>query len=298
MVARGFELSMSGVRSFVDKQLCRRTVNNISELKPNEYDVIIFGSDQVWRPIYFRPFFWNMCNAFGEFATEWNHIILASYAASFGIDSLKEYTKEELKEIPSLLQRFKGVSVREDSGVELCRQLGAKAVHVLDPTMLLNKEDYVSLIDVSEKVTEKRKGIMTYILNWTEASDEVIFEMAKMTGKSVFSTLSSYGEPSKPLEQWLAGFCDADFVITDSFHACVFSIIFCKPFVVLSNSWRGNARIDSLLKMFGLEHHKLSRVSDLLPIEQYEINVNALDKKFTNFREVSFGFLKQVLDKS
>ena len=55
-----------------------------------------------------------------------------------------------------------------------------------------------------------------------------------------------------PVEQWLRGFYDAEFVVTDSFHACVFSILFHKPFIVVGNARRGMSRFKSLLSIFAL----------------------------------------------
>ena len=94
-----------------------------------------------------------------------------------------------------------------------------------------------------------------------------------------------------PVEAWLRGFYDAEFVVTDSFHACVFSIIFGKPFIVIGNKDRGMARFESLLKMFGLENRMiyddLSVINNLI---EWEI-VNTIKLKYQG---KSYSFLKQV----
>lgn len=101
---------------------------------------------------------------------------------------------------------------------------------------------------------------MTYILNPSSKKTTFINEVAKAKGLIPFSVNNSNVKQTAPIEQrimpsiekWLQGFNDAKLVVTDSFHACVFSIIFNKPFIVLGNHERGNARFDSLLKLFDL----------------------------------------------
>ena len=99
------------------------------------------------------------------------------------------------------------------------------------------------------------------------------------------------------VEQWLRGFYDAEFVVTDSFHACVFSIIFNKPFIVIGNAERGLTRFESLLRVFGLEDHLLYHFSDYNPNHSYSINVKALNTKLVQLRNDSLKFLLDSLQK-
>lgn len=286
--------SMHGVSSFINN-INIRTIKNISEIKETDYDGIIYGSDQVWRPGYFRHFLGNMRNAFGWFARDWENIKIYSYAASFGIDTLDEYTAEELADIRRVIKRFSKISVREKSGIRLCQELGTEATHVLDPTMLLDSTDYLQLIDESKLHIKKRRGIMTYILDPSDKSEKIIEELSLLTGKHSFSTLAPIDSPSKSVEQWLAGFRDADFIVTDSFHACVFSIIFNKPFIVISNSTRGTARIDSLLEMFGLSQHKITTPTlPTNPISTYTLDKCFIHSKLQTLRNTSFAILNNI----
>ena len=247
-------------RRFVKKWIKRDDFKSIDSIPSNYYDAIVVGSDQIWRKIYVEKshFLQNVESSFLYFARTWN-IKKISYAASFGTDEW-EYDERTTKNCKDLIQMFDAVSVREASGLELCRQyLHHDAVHVLDPTLLLSKEDYLKLIT---KRYKKRSGIMTYILDEDDTKLSLVEELKGKTGYPVFQSNISYNQIDKhvrgaiqpPLEQWLQSFDDADMVITDSFHACVFSIIFNKPFIAIPNMERGASRFYSLLRMVGQEY--------------------------------------------
>ena len=155
------------------------------------------------------------------------------------------------------------VSTRETTGVELCRKyLGYdNCHHVLDPTMLLEREDYIKLSD-SAGIPHCEDILLCYILDETDYKRSAISDVATKRGLKPLDvnfqdkgplqkTLKNGGYP--PIEKWLRGFEDATMVITDSFHACVFSILFNKPFIVFGNAERGMTRFNSLLSTFGLE---------------------------------------------
>ena len=240
---------------FIEKYLKRRIVETFSDVKETDFDAIVVGSDQIWRPKYFH----GREHAYLDFTAGWQLKRLA-YAASFGTDEW-EYTLNQAKRCGELLRQFDAVSVREDSGVNLCRTyFGVEAQHVLDPTMLLSVNDYIRLF--KEAGTPASKGdLLCYILDETPEKEALINRVAKEKHLKPFrvnSRAGIYNAPLReriqpPVEQWLRGFYDADFVITDSFHACVFSIIFNKPFLVVGNTKRGMTRFESLLGMFGFE---------------------------------------------
>ena len=242
---------------FIKKYIHLVEYDDFSDIKESEYDAIIVGSDQVWRPRYFG--IKQIGNAYLKFAEGWN-IKRIAYAASFGTDEW-EYTAKQTSGCGRLLRMFDAVSVREDSGVRLFRErFGVGARHVLDPTMLLDKNDYVKLFETVG--TPNSKGnLLCYMLDETEEKRGVVRRIADEKGLTPFnvksqsdSIASPIGERIQPpLEQWLRGFYDAEFVVTDSFHACVFSILFGKPFVAVGNADRGMSRFNSLFSMFGLE---------------------------------------------
>lgn len=241
---------------FISKYIKRRIINEFSDIKETDFDAIVVGSDQVWRP---PMYFYGITHAYLDFAEGWN-IKRVAYAASFGKDEW-EYTPMQTQRCGELLRQFDAVSVREDLGVTLCREhFGVAAQHVLDPTMLLQKEDYIRLFETANTL-QSGGTLMSYILDESQEKSAIIGRMAKEYGLKVFKANSRVENHSAPLadriqppvEQWLRGFHDAEFVVTDSFHACVFSIIFQKPFIVVGNAKRGLSRLSSLLAMFGLE---------------------------------------------
>lgn len=255
---------------FIDKYIHRKIVNSSEEIQESDFDAIIVGSDQIWRPRYYK----NIENAYLEFAKHWN-IKRIAYAASFGTDKW-EYTLGQTEKCRNLVKIFDAVSVREASGVRLCKEhFGVEARHVLDPTMLLDKEDYIRLIEVAG--TPKSKGaLLNYILDETPEKHELIEWVAKENGLVPFRVNSRVEDHTVPLEeriqppveQWLRGFYDAEFVITDSFHACVFSILFNKPFVVIGNKERGMARFESLLSIFGLENRLITNIENYKQVKE------------------------------
>lgn len=130
---------------FADKYIHRHELDNLGSIKEDDYDVFVVGSDQIWRREYILNSFKCVEDAFLGFAKTWN-VKRIAYAPSFGHD-VWDYTPEETVSIRALLRLFDYLSVREESGVELCmRELGLTTKHVADPTMLLTAEDYKVLI--------------------------------------------------------------------------------------------------------------------------------------------------------
>lgn len=257
---------------FIAENINLRKINSLHEISPNDYDAIIVGSDQIWRKPYFR-WMWNspMKDAYLEFTRGWD-IKRIAYATSFGVDDLSEYIPDEIRQCASALQLFDSVSVREDSGVRLCREhFAVEARHVLDPTMLLSKEDYETLVNQSN-VAESPGDMLCYILDPTEFKSKVISEISSEKGLTPFNVFAETDNTRLPLQQrvqppvesWLRGFMDAKFIVTDSFHACVFSIIFGKPFIAIGNAGRGMSRFTSLLSQLSLENRLLPTESDLV----------------------------------
>lgn len=225
-------------------------------------DAVIVGSDQVWR----KSFSPCISNYFLDFISGNNEIRKVAYAASFGIDYW-EYGKNATKYFKALAQEFDAISVREDSAVELCKKhLDIDATHVLDPTMLVDRSVYEGL--AKSLTTEPSKGnLFCYVLDRTPEKMALVRKVADDTSLTPFELLpkKKYSEIKSakelddcilpPVEQWLRSFVEAEFVITDSFHGTVFSIIFNKPFIVIPNLKRGASRFTSLLEEFGLLDH-------------------------------------------
>lgn len=208
-------------------------------------DAWIVGSDQIWRP-WCSP---HIVNCFFDFI-ENNDIRRVAYAASFGTDQW-EISPEMTETIKPLAARFDAISVRESSGVALCRDyLDIEAVQVLDPTLLLTDKDYLGLTE-SAKVPEG-KYIASYVLDMNSAKHKIIRTVSREASMPVVRTgqMHRYGFDS--IENWLATIAGAQSVITDSFHGTVFSVLFGRPVKIMTNNTRGNARLDSLVTTLGL----------------------------------------------
>lgn len=293
------------------------TLQLIDYCKQERIDAYIVGSDQCWRPLY------SPClqNYFLDFAQDWD-VKRVAYAASFGVDNW-EYSDEQTKVCASLAQKFDAVSVREESGITLCKEhLGVSAVHVLDPTMLLNAKDYNELVSafhpaifdivpehrVTTTLDVKDRKLFCYLLD-KDAHKKVFIQMAsKEADLNIVECMPKDFRAQEvfevcpddctfpPVELWLQSFRESDMVITDSFHGTIFSIIYNKPFWVLGNKGRGMARFYSLLKMFGLENRlvKLDAVDTmdvLAPIDWNKVNARREELK-----GISLDYIKRALN--
>lgn len=252
------ELPLVGANTsaFIDKYIEPRLLKSFTQLREGEYDAFVVGSDQVWRPRYFP----GVEDAFLSFAKGWD-VKRVSYAASFGTDEL-EYESELLGKCVDLLGKFDAVSVREEAGLRMLSEWFEcdRAVHVLDPVMLLDVERYRKLASEAQGHPAKGK-LVTYILDDTRHKRTAIDFISGAGGMQVHDiSVRPYEREVPveervvpPLEQWIAGFADADFVVTDSFHGCVLSILLHKRFIVVGNPSRGMSRLQSLVDMFGLD---------------------------------------------
>jgi hypothetical protein len=259
-------------RQFISKYIQPQTHEFLStkqlERKLGElrFDAIIVGSDQVWRQRFVKS---NLTDYYCGFLPESDHKTKRiSYAASFGTSDW-EYSAEETQQCAKLLRRFNAVSVREDTGVTQCRErFGVAAEHVIDPTMLLKPERYTALIPDPDK---KFSGILVYVLD-SDAEKQQIIDAAsehlrqpifQVNGNAADKKAAAHKRIPPPVEDWLRGFRDAQFVITDSFHGTVFAILFNKPFIALGNPTRGMARFSSLLGMFGLSDRLVTSTAEI-----------------------------------
>lgn len=280
------------------------------------FDAYIVGSDQCWRPLY------SPClpNYFLDFAKDWN-VKRLSYAASFGVDHW-EYSDDETRLCASLAQKFDAVSVREESGIALCKDyLGVDAVHVLDPTMLLDADDYNAMVKdfdpsifyiapehrVKTTLDVKDKKLFCYVLNMNEQKKDFIQTVSSAKGLVPVECMPKDFRAQEvfekcpddctfpPVELWLQSFRDSEMVIADSFHGTVFSIIYNKPFWVLGNPDRGMARFHSLLNMFGLEDRLV--IPEMYATIDFDapIDWNSVNARREELKQKSLAFLKENL---
>lgn len=270
----------------------------IQHFKKNKYDVIIVGSDQTWRPKYSPNIFNYYLDFLGENSNKPRCI---AYASSFGTDDW-EYTSEETQRVEILAKQFDAISVREESGINLCKNyLKVDAELVLDPTLLLNAEDYSQFLNLTENNTSKNK-LYTYVLDNSEEKFEFLNKSSKLLDLELSNvwTETNVSENkfknliTPPLENWLAGFKNAEFVITDSFHGTVFSILFKKPFIAIVNKERGASRFESLLGKLGLENRLIYDIQNFdKSILNEPIHYEEVHQKLEILKENSIKFLKE-----
>ena len=277
--------------AFIKKYISLKKVSSFSLLSSKDFDCLIVGSDQIWKPSYFK----NIEDAFLKFAIDWN-VERIAYAPSLGA-STWNYTKKQTEKCKQLIKKFDIITVRENDSIELLKNnLGVTAQWVIDPTLLLQKEDYENLI----KETPRSKGnLLVYLLDVTLAKKTFVNRVAnerKLIPFYVSANPENYNldvedRIQPPVEQWLRGFEDAELVITDSFHACVFSVIFHKPFIVLGNNKRGQGRFLSLFDIVNLNGLILSDINNYS-----DIYVNRLNnyKSLDRHRKLSLDILRKL----
>lgn len=278
---------------------CYSTDELIAEFDSLNLDAVVVGSDQVWRPDY------SPCqpNYFLDFLSSNKKVKKLSYAASFGTDNWL-FSHDDTKYYGGLLKLFDAVSVREFSAINLCKdKFGVDAIQVLDPTMLLDKEDYINLVPK----TKNRGKLFCYMLDKSVEKQNVVIEISKRTGLSAFENMPLL-EPTPdnlynniencvtpPVEDWLSAFMEVEMVVTDSFHGCVFSIIFNKPFWVIGNAQRGMARFESLLGQFGLQE-RLILPSDIKGLDANQtINWDDVNVRKETLKIDALKFISQSI---
>jgi len=282
--------SVSGMERFVDEHInVTEFLPNLSMADLNKYDVdsLIVGSDQIWRPVMYDAINYY----FLGFAKD-SDIQRIAYAPSVALDEWP-FNKETTIQLRELIKKFSAVSVREESSVQLVKKnLGVDAQWVLDPTMLLAKEDYLELCKDEPKSAES--FVFAYILDMTTEKRKMVEQLSKALGFNVKYLTADKVKEQDTIEKWLANFRDSKFVITDSYHGTVFSLIFQKQFYCFYNNYRGKARMDSLKKISGLVDSFGQDVDESIV---GNIDYSVVEKKINGMIYASMLFLKDSLEK-
>ncbi len=247
------------VERFAEKYLqITKEYNSLESLfQCNELsDSVILGSDCIWgnwweeltpREIY--------C---GSFINENKKKI--SYAPSFGNKDLI-INDEDKQVIRYWLQKIDYCSVRETSGVEILKGLGINAEQVLDPTLLLKEDDYAQLCKQND-FNKKEDYVFNYSIGVKE-DDEAYKQVMSMLSDVNIQTLDQSELDSIDIEDWLCKIKDCKLLITNSYHACCFAIIFKVPFLIFTPYGLDTSRFDSLLGMLNLQNRILRSIQDV-----------------------------------
>jgi hypothetical protein len=254
------------------------------------YDIFIVGSDQVWNPntrTSLKPYFLT-------FAPENKKKI--SYASSFGVGSLDPGFHLAYKEC---FENLDYISCREKVGVEIIKDvIGKEATHVVDPTLLVSKKEWESIM---VPYHSEEPYILLYILTHSPYITKLALEVQKRTGYKVirvcFNSINTEKDPNilnivdaGPAE-FLGLYANASFVITNSFHGSIFSLIFEKEFFTITPlSKSNNSRQVGLLKMVNLENRILKEGSDINLINMVSIDYGPVKKIIEIEKEISLLF--------
>ncbi len=264
------------------------------------YVAVVVGSDQVWRPGMFVNKQQDVAAYFLSFLPD--SVKRISYAASFGVDKWEETQNSALtKHVHDAIKKFNAVSVREQTGVAICRDhFGVTAQHVLDPT-LLNGVAFFQRVVTQAQVAPQNKHVVYYKLDVDTAfisAIKHIGDIFQAPTEDIYYQKSEAGYRYIPVADWLAKIRDSKFVVTDSFHCVCLAILFNKEFICFANKDRGLARLQSLLASLGIEGRLCDEQQSLASFfaECKSIDYNNVNTKLAELRIGSLAFLKDALE--
>lgn len=278
--------------------LSKIKTQNPSELKL-DYDIYVCGSDQIWNPQITTENKSINQNYFLAFTTAGKKI---SYASSMGS---YRYSADEIKQVAFYLKDFDSISVRElDSAIYLNKAIGRPIEHVLDPTLLLNKEDWTSALNI-QKSPPKKPYLLVYVLLKNKVLSQTVNAIAQILNLEVIvidqnpiTTMrcSKHVNDAGPKE-YIELFSNASFVITNSFHGCAFSVNFNIPFLVTPPP-TGLNRILSLLSAVGAESRAIRTKDEAVEVVRNAIDFEEVNSKLLQLRTNSFHFLSAAITPS
>ena len=263
----------------------------------NEDDqaILITGSDQVFSPKcepnkndtkYLN--FGNMTNK------------RISVSASFGVDKetfLKQNSQKEIEKLNSALKTFDFVSVREKSGIEICKDIfNTDAEWIIDPVFMLEKEKWEELINkASENIKQQLKDnkIVSYIFLSNETHQKAKQHLAEKYKTGI--TNIRFNDNNSP-EDWLYAIKNCELFITNSFHGVCFAIIFNKPFICLSKEMGKSVRFESLFEMLEIENKSTTAENIEKDDCIFRINYENTNQLIENERKKGLDFLKKAIE--
>lgn len=268
-------------RNYYDCQQLPESLNG-------EFDLFFAGSDQIWNYKFSQDRFPDYFLTFAEEKKR------AAISASFGVDAIPEQYRQTYQEG---LSSFSHISVREEAGAKIVRELlGRETPVLIDPTMLVSPEQWLR-VSRKPRVDTSRPYVLKYYLG-DEAEAEKIDTWARENGCEVYELLNEqipelYSAGPGEFISLVAG---ASLVASDSFHCIVFSILFRKPFLVYARQGSGNymtSRLDTLLRKFGFE----DRWKHLLAPERYlDCDFSGVDEILAEEQEKARTYIRKVLD--
>ena len=272
--------------------LSEKRYTSIDELKedPPKADVYITGSDQVWNSI------WNDGidrSFFLDFVPNGKKKI--AFSASIG---RTEFDKNEISITKELLQKYSAISVREDSAVELLQSIGIDSQLILDPTLMLTREEWEK---VSKKGKTTKPFLMVYQLNPNPEMDHYAVNLAREKGWDVIRVGFGRSDKKKPgkcvmtpsVEAFVGMFFQTECVLTDSFHATAMSLNIGTDFITVKPK-KFSTRIESILKLTGSENRLLENYRDYSILDK-QLDFDDISKIICERRIDGFRWLREAL---
>ena len=263
---------------------------NINESSfADKYDIFIAGSDQIWNP-YFK------FNSDFEFATFAPSKKRYSYAASIGVTELDE---EKRKKLTENLLGMRRLSIREQDGVELVKELtGIVPARHIDPTMLLDIEEYIKIEKKPKNSLPEKYLFMYFLGNVSGEYQKNVREIASAFDLEIVQFSENPGDSMYNLGplNFLYIVHHADFVCTDSLHGLIFSLLYKKKFAIFTRQDKEvsmNGRMQTMISLFGLESRMIENLQ-----KDYELDIDyvGIEKRLSLEREKSFSYLREIIN--
>lgn len=271
-----------------------RRYYSVDELRndPPQVDCLIVGSDQTWNPDISKKIAMAYFLDFGGEA-----IRRISYASSYGKDQW-DSTSNLTGAVNQALHRFNAISVRERTGVQICKDaFGLEAKLVVDPTILFG-----AYPEITSNIPEKNETVC-YKLNRTPDFYGRIVELKQAMGCPVRMLNNAY--PVKGMkytyppsvEAWIKRIGGARFVVTDSFHGVVFSLLYQRQFAAIKNHNGKDSRFVDLLTELSLENRLFENVGEMVERHPWDdvINYQEVIPRMEQLRQESWKYLKEAL---
>ena len=262
----------------------------------NDLDYFVIGSDQIWN---YK--FWDVFSpkVFASFAN--NNQKKISFAASIGVSDVPEKESEEYKIFEENLKNLDYISVREEAAKNIIKEISGidDTKVILDPTMLLEKEEWEKVMKKPENLETDNFIVKSFLGNTNSDAWEEITKLAKETDCEIIDI----SDPNSPYSdigpsEFLYLEKNAKMVLTDSFHSCVFAILFSTPFVVFKRDDRFTSmysRIETLLNTFNLNYRTFNgKITDKMKANDYEETNRILKDK----RAEAFEFLEKAFEEN
>lgn len=252
--------------------------------------IFITGSDQVFCPKWMKPHFDKYFLNFTDIDAK-----KIAVSASFGVNKeelSKNNSEDIIQKMKQSLKSFDLISVREKSGVEICKDLfDVQAEWIIDPVFILEKIEYDKLIK-NASLNFKDK-IVSYVLDTNKNYKKAYKYFKNIYNTDIIETANS----DITAEDWLSSIKNCKFLITDSFHGLCFAIIFNKPFICISNKIRGAARFESILEMLGIENQCISSVDEIYQKDCiFKVDYEKVNQNIEKERQKGLNFLNRALN--